>query len=616
MADFGINSTQLSEAQGRGTQPLQPVQEQVSHVGMSPILGEIGDIFANGMKNRAKEQAAARKNAVVGEYINNEKVYGDALTSGQWNSSQVSVASRANYMKMLAAYPEYVQEITQARSSVFGGTEVGEAQRKIEAEQKQVESDISSASKDGFVFYQGMGEEARNSQIDAWKAGVRLEDQWKKGNERVQAGYAANAEKRATGSYEMAVDQYVAKEEAVRGVIEVAAKNFDSVQSSFKDLQQQMAKGMPYEEAMAHHMGNISRVNAALLSVSRQNPEFAAPWTKLFGDMDSTIQKLLDPKSKTADERKLLEDQFAILVTKGKLAAIETNPKLRQAVVASNLFQGENMVTLINSPTVREWLLPASNPSLPKPKQIVGTPDDKDVFDGAQKAIKNLQSGKIPADKKEAATQEATSMVNNLLEQTTSADTGSLDPRALKTAGAFYASTEFGRLAIEGKVDKQTAANAQHVFQVKYDPVVKQAITGRLQQPLSAVEQESYRGAKSLMDVLSIKTVGNNVVFETKPAKSDGKLISSDAIQEIKRGDRAKEMNEAANGLNQLIRMHAHLEGTTDYAKYWEANKHILMPDVFPDPSKLKPGQVVDGYKYTGGNVRDRSNWIAEPTGK
>jgi hypothetical protein len=65
--------------------------------------------------------------------------------------------------------------------------------------------------------------------------------------------------------------------------------------------------------------------------------------------------------------------------------------------------------------------------------------------------------------------------------------------------------------------------------------------------------------------------------------------------------------------LNQLIRLHAHLEGTTDYAKYWEAHKHELMPSIYPDPNKLKPGTVVDGFKYVGGNYRDRSNWIAEP---
>lgn len=608
MADFGVNSTALSDPQGRGTEPLSPVQEQVSRVGISPVFAELGDIFAKGLKQNSKEEAERRKTAIVGEYINNEKVYGDALTTGQWNASQVSVASRANFMKMLAAYPEYAQELTQARTSVYGGSEVGEAQKRVDAEQKQVETDIASASQRGFVFYSGMSDDARNAQLEAYKAGVRVEDQWKKDRERIKAKYEDNTEGRSAGQYQMSVDTYVAKQNAAAGAREVAAKNFDAINTSFKDLEAKMAKGMPYEQAVAIHSGNINRIKAGLLAISDANPEMAAPWVKLFDDMDTNIKQMLDPKAKTADERKMLEDQYAILINKAKLAAVESNPRLAKAVVATNLFPGEGMVTLTNAPVVKEWLLDASStdPKTPQPAQVVGTKDDAEVFNATKKAINSLQSGKVV--NKEAATQEAVKLVNTLLEQTTKAD-GSLDPRALKQASSFYSSTEFGRMALEGKIDKQTAANAQHVFQVQYDPVVKDAIVSKL------------TDAK-VLDAVNVKTVGGQVVFELKRKDVNvvdatlGALNPFNVQSNLDKGSTnydAKSLKDAEAGLNQLIRMHAHLEGTTDYAKYWEANKHILMPNIFPDPAKLKPGQTVDGYKYIGGNYRDRSNWIAEP---
>ena len=68
-------------------------------------------------------------------------------------------------------------------------------------------------------------------------------------------------------------------------------------------------------------------------------------------------------------------------------------------------------------------------------------------------------------------------------------------------------------------------------------------------------------------------------------------------------------IKEAEGALNQVIRIGAHMEGTTDYAKYWENNKHLIMPSIYPDPAKLKPGQVVDGYKYLGGPSGVQSNW-------
>lgn len=611
MADFGVNSTTLSAPQGAGTDPVAAVQEKTSGLGMSPIIGDIVSIFSKGLANTAKEDAEKRKNAIVGEYINNEKVYTDAMATGQWNSSQVSVASRANYNKMLAAYPEYVQDITQARAAVYGGTETGEAQKKEEAATKLRESDIQAASNMGYNFYSGMSEDAQNKTIDAYKTARRVEQQWDQDTKRAAETRAQNAENRSATTFTMSVDDHVAKENAVAGAREVAGKNFESLIASTDDLKAKMASGMPYEQALMIHNGNLSRINAGLLSIAGKNPEMAAPWIKLFGDMDANIKEQLDPRKKTADEVKALRDQYDILVTKSKIAAVERNPALLKAVTATALFPGESMVTMSNAPAVSEWLLSASgvDPKLGTPKQLVGK-DDKQLFNIAQSALENLQSGKIPAADVPKATVEATNVINTLLKQTEGVS-GDMNPQALKEASKFFSSTAFGKLALDGKVDKQTAANAQHVFQVQYEPAVKRAITSRL-------EDIGVTGS------VDIKVVGGNVVFQKKVTEDNRTYMqmlgdgfnTSKGLAGIDRNANVAGVKEAEAGLNQLIRLHAHLEGTTDYANYWEKNKHILMPSVFPDPAKLKPGQVVDGHKYIGGNYRDRSNWIAEPKSK
>lgn len=604
MAEFGVNATSLSAPQGAGTDPVAAVQEKTSGLGLSPIIGDVVSIFSKGLANSAKDDAEKRKNAIVGEYINNEKVYTDAMTTGQWNSSQVSVASRANYNKMLAAYPEYVQDITQARAAVYGGTETGEAQKKQEAEQKLKDSNIQAASNMGYVFYPNMSPAAEAAQLDAWSAARRIEIQTQKDTAAASEARAQAGEKRAGATFQMTADDYVAKENAVAGAREIASKNFDSIISTTDDLKKQMAAGMPYEQALMLHNGNISRINAGLLSIAGKNPEMAAPWIKLFGDIDANIKEQLDPKPKTANERKMLEDRYNILVTTSKIAAVEKNPALLKAVTASNLFQGESMVTMANAPAVSEWLLSASgvDPKLGTPAQLVGK-DDKQLFSSAASAIQRLQSGSIPADQLPKATQEATNVVNTLLKQTEGAS-GEMNPQALKEASRFFSSTAFGKMALAGQVDKQTAANAQHVFQVQYEPAVKQAITSRLDD-------------LGVSGVVDIKTVGGNVVFQKKVVEDKrtymqqltGAFNIDAGMTGINRTAQVAGVKEAEAGLNQLIRLHAHLEGTTDYAKYWEDHKHQLMPSVFPDPAKLKPGQIVDGRKYIGGNYRDPSNW-------
>lgn len=610
MADFNV---QLADPQGRGTDPVAPVQEQVSNTSSMNVLSTLGNIFAKGLEQNGKDAALARKNAVIGEYMNSQKVYDDALTTGQWNASQTSTASRANYTKFIAAYPEYADDLKGARESFFGGSETGEAQKKLDSEKKQRDTDIGAAAGMGYTFYPGMGEDAQNKTLDAYRYARRLEIQTDKDMKAAAEQRAVNNEARATTQFGMTVDDYVAKEKAFTGARELAGVNFDSVASTATDLFKQIQNGMPQEQALAIHSANINRIKAGLNAIAAKNPEAAAPWIRLFDDMDVNIRQQLDPTKKSADALALLKNQYETLITKGKLAAVEGDPKVAHAVVATQLFPGDTMVAMATTPSVRAWVLGVSSNGGGKPAQMVGTKDDASVFKTTKDAITRLQTGNYSPEDREKATVEATTLVNTLLEQTTTAG-GEMNPAALKQASTFFASPEFGRLSLAGKVDKQTAANAQHVFQTQYEPAVQNAIVRKLED-------------NKISNDVEVKVIGNNVTFQVKKRDMGildtvGKVLNPlnlhDNLDKGEQGRTVREVKEAEAGLNQLVRLHAHLEGTTDYAKYWDQHKHELMPSIFPDPNKLKVGQVQGGYKYIGGNYRDRSNWIAEPkpTGK
>ena len=620
MADFSVNATQLSAPQGQGSEPVAAAIERPTDTGVLPLFKEIGSIFVKGLEQNQKDEAAARKNAIIGEYINNEKVYTDALTTGQWGASQVATASRANFTKMLSSYPQYGEDLLKARNQVYVGTEQGEAEKQIEQDRKIREKDISDASSMGYTFYSGMSEQAQQANIDAYKTARRVDLQTEKDMKAAVEARAVRADTRAAGQYDMTVEDHVAKNNAVKGLTEVASQNFDAMAATANDLKTKMASGMSYEQALLIQDGNSSRINAALLSISGRNPELAAPWVSLFKSMDTNIRERLDPKNASAEKTAALEDQWKQLIITQKLAAVNSNPAILKAVVGTNLFPGEGMVTVSNIPAVKEWLLAASgvDPALPPPPQAVGTQSDAQIFKSTKDALNKLQTGKMDPARKEAATQEAVSLINTALRQTASVD-GSLNAGALKNASTFFSSPEFGKMAVEGKIDKQTAANAQQVFQVQYEPAVRSAIIQKLDAP---VEYRSNRGdgveQKKLGDTVELKVVGNNVVFEQKNPVRGTKVLgvefSNPDMQ--KQYQNKKPLDDAAAGLNQLIRLHAHLEGTTDYAAYWEKNKAQLMPNFFPDPKKYPVGAVVNGKKYLGGNYRNPDNWEDAPSAK
>lgn len=620
MADFSVNATQLSAPKGQGTEPVAAAVERPSDTSILPLFKDVANIFAKGLEQSQKDEAAARKNAIIGEYINNEKVYTDALTSGQWQSSQAATASRANFTKMLAAYPQYTQDLMQARSAVYAGTEISEAEKQVEEERKIRQADISAASAQGYLFYQGMSQEAQDKNIEAYKTGRRIELQTEKDMKAAAEARAVRADQRAGIQSDMSVEDYVAKNNASRGLVELASQNFDAMAATANDLRTKMASGMSYEQALLIQDGNSARINAALLSISGKNPELAAPWVSLFQKMDTNIRERLDPKNASAEKTAMLENEWKQLIITQKLAAVNSNPAILKAVVGTNLFPGEGMVTVANSPVVANWLLSAGgvDSALPPPPQIIGTQNDAQMFKSTKDAINKLQSGKIAPQNREAATQEAVNLVNMSLKQTASVD-GGLNATALKNASTFYSSPEFGKMAMEGKIDRQTAANAQQVFQVQYEPAVRQAIIQKLDAP---VEYKFNRGEgkaqPKLADTVELKVVGNNVVFEQKNAMRGNTFLgvefSNPDLQ--KQYQNKKPLDDAAAGLNQLIRLHAHLEGTTDYAAYWEKNKHQLMPNFFPDPKKYPVGAVVNGKKYLGGNYRNPDNWEDAPSGK
>lgn len=609
MADFSVN---LAGPQGAGAVPVAPVQEQnIPGTGNGfKVLEGIVDIFAKGLVADNKAKALERKNAVVGEYVKNESVYSDALVTGQWGASQVGGASRANFNKMIASYPEYATELMEARKAVYDGTETGEAQKKVDAEIAFRQKEKERASAAGYTFFAGMSPATEEKTIAASQATVRINSEFEAAAKRSAEARAQAGEGRAVASHTLQMQDYQDKQNAVKGLLEIADRNFDSLGGVAKDLLADPAKSV--EERTALFDQNVQRIKTGMLAVAAKNPEMAAPWQRLVDDMQGTFAKLADPKNKAEGELAILRAQWESQQYKAKLM-ITADPQARAAVAISSLFPNNpSLMTLGTDPVVIGVLAQyGMGPGAAQAKQpVVGTPSEKGALKAIKGALNLLQTGKANGDPAKNS-ENAVNTVNEILRQTGQMESG-IPASSLKELGSFYSSSEFGKLSAEGNIDMESMQNAKRVFQVSYEPAVKEAVSDRLK-------------TLSVSRRIDITMQGGQVVLQAKGATDKrsvtqmigGAFDIGAGMQGASDNADVAALKDAQAGLNSLVKIGAHMEGTTNYAKFWEDNKHYLVPGVFPDPAKLKVGQTIKAtngksYKYLGGNYNDIANSYVE----
>jgi hypothetical protein len=613
MADFSVNATQLSAPQGQGANVLAPVREMNVDSGISPIIGGIVDIFAKGLTQNRKDEQEARKRAVVGSYAKELSDVNDALLQGK-DASWAGLQTRKITNKYLASSPEYTTELVETHRGFVGGTEIGEAQKKVEQDTAIRNADKSAASGAGFTFYSGMGVDAENRTIDAHKTELRVANQLKLDQQRATEERAQRADTRAEEGHAITINDHLVKENAAKGLLEIANSNFDAFGAMTKDLIGNQS--LNFDQKTAVLDSNLNRIRMGIVAVSKDNPSLAAPFQTLFDNMESTVRKIIDPKVKTANELATLKTEYESQIYKSKLLAI-SDPGVKKAVVATELFKDPALLTLSNSPAIKGWLARAGmgpeEQETATPKMI-GTVDEKAALSTFQSALRKMNTGSTAPNEK--AKSEAVNAANTIMQQTAD-NGGSLKPEALKNLSAFYASSEFGKLSQEGKIDMPTMQNAKKVFQITYEPAVKAAILDRLDQPIGP---STSGGVNSkIIDHLDITFSGGGVNVAINPLKASssvidkitGKSATNAATQALATADINKSLKDAQAGLNQLIHMGAHLEGTTDYQKYWEKNKHLILPGVF---ISTQPGQTINGYIYNGGDARNQANYTKVTT--
>jgi hypothetical protein len=445
------------------------------------------------------------------------------------------------------------------------------------------------ASADGYTFFKGMSREDENRTVDTWKAGRRMQRMFEEDVKRSAELRAKAAEGRAQDKFNLEMHEHQMKERAQAGLTELAGKNLEN----FAGLGLTLAndKTMTFEQKQALLAQNMAMIQSGLNAVAGTNPQLAAPWTAMFKELNIVAEKIIDPKIASQNEAESLKAQFDAIITKGKIAAV-MDRDVRNAVVSSSLFNHSPILSLQTLPGVKKLANILNGKEVP---DILVEP--KSTLDYVKASTDRLNDPKTSKEDKEKLKSELSTVNGAILKATGSSS--SIDPKELKELTSYYASSQFGKLAKEGLLPPEELANAKRVLQIQYEPLVTEAVMNVLNTPLPAGDSNPTGKLKTL-DLLDVKMEGSRVVFMPKPTLEGKELF--------KQVDRMKVLKKAEAGLNQLVQMGAHLNGTMDYGKVWEENKHLFMPGVFPDPA-VKPDS---GTKQSAPTKSASNQWWRE----
>ena len=606
--EFGIQSTQLPDAgvnQGSvGQDVVAPVSERYVASNALENIGNMATIFAKGLGIHNKEEADKQKNAIVGSYIREQQLINDGVASGEISPDRAATRGRALFGKYGAGYPAFMNDLHEANTALRGGSEMGATEDAVKSAADERKARMAAARADGITLEPWMSSETQDVLLRNHEADVRSRKSFDDLVKRSAEGRAQNSEGRAVFSAEQAAKDREIKEAGTRTIVELASSNLDSSYAFIKDIQSNVSQGAITREAAQMKITQyFSTIEGTIQAAASVNPELAAPYRTLFGDLKKLGMDNADP-TKSAESSKAAYEE---IINRGKLLAVTSDPAMKAVVVANSLLGGNAITALGSMKPITDWIAKAStvdatvDPSAYVP-QIVGVPDaEKATTDFLVPALKKLNANGYADNEK--AGREAVSVVNNVLKQV--GDLGNnpnvkQDPVKLINLAKMFASDDYGRFASSGKLSTEAAQAAKQVWQTQYDPVVSQSIQKRMDTwaAQASAEGGGVSGYK-LSDAIDIKFTGAGVQFNSKVGDK-----SLEPFQQLQQKAGIKDLQAAQGALNQLIHIGAHLEGTTNYQKYWEENRHTYIPQLY-----ARPGVVVNGYKSKGGLINDSSNW-------
>lgn len=581
MADFNVS---LQQPQAAGARPLEPVTDYVKK-GVDPYVGLASNLTGIFLQNM-RENAAFNEDAIVGEFVREQAKVADAYSQGSIKADRAKVLTSANFNKYAAQYPQFVDKFNKANTAMRGNTAINAAEEAVKSEEQFQSDQIKAMAKMGLPVYQGMSQEAYNANLDTYSAMVRADESFKRMSER--GGYAMRL-----GSYEREVQQHQDKQVATNALLDLGDKTLNSALVNTKEFLNRAASGENPEVVAAELQTYIGSIERVLVKEGYNNPELYGMYKSILGQVRDVGMNSLKNNTPTAQAENALKELQA-RIQLSTLASPE-NKALYGTVKILGQLPATFFDANYNAHKTYAELVTAFGGAAP---YTVGK-KDRDGSQTSEKVATSFildQIGKLPSATKEtqdAAKQQLMTGIKNYTNQVTQAASRGLTANELKEAAAFYSDPRFLEAQRQGLITPNDMQGALKTFESTYFTGVEDQIVNKL----SAVAANSKIPLKDLVD---FKFNGATV---TVTPRQDRPYLTPTGKQDL--NQYVREFNVASSALDQMIKIGAHMQGTTDYAAYWEENKHKVLKGVF-----LEKGTVKDGYEYIGPDpVWNKNAW-------
>ena len=605
MADFSVNATQMAGPQEAGSAPVQAVQERAANPlgGVIGVLDSAVDLFAFNSKKNQKLDEEARKQQALSRYASEQATINSAVMTGAMTPAESRVRSQTLLDQHLAT-GMYTSEISQLHSTFVKGTALGDVEQVAQTEKDRLKAGVQAAQSDGIEFPPNASVPTQNAIVAAWQAQKRAKqdsDEEMK-NIRFQRESKDWNDKQADA---------VAKQQGIQTINKIAASQID-LSGAFITGLVDSVKASPgsYDTALASFTSHFAKIESTLQAAAGNHPELAGSYRSLFADLKRVGEKMLDPKNQT----EALDNEYKMLVNKMKLTAVQTDPKILGYAALSQILGANSDLALSAAKAGSSINNLLENMNTPaggylQPPNLINDPktlsSSMDILDKTLKST-GFDMMKDPAK----ARTEVRNAFDNILEQTSVALDKGMPAKDIERVMKTLASPEFGAYVKKEGYSPQGIEAVRKAIQINYNKTITQAVGQKLEEYVYGGAVFSRGGSEApvtaLKDTVDVKFNGSGISFMAKQGAGNDPVAKGDVK------DKVKALNDASAGVNRMIQVAAHLEGTTDYAAIWDKYKHTFVPQLYPN----KKGDIVEynGVKYSYKDLpnvsyTDRSNW-------
>ena len=603
MADFSENATQLSAPQGAGSAPIAPVQGNILGNGVGEAISNTLSIFAKGMGLETKDKNKDVQNAVVNSYSQRLGTVNSAFESGQISLSEAAARRRSLHSQYVAGYGQYADDFEKVRSTFSKGTALGIVEDEEKAATASWNKAKDSAIADGFPITGSMDKRTQEQL-------VALQQQQVRTNAELKTLYASNEEKRSAGRYDREIIDRETRDKELSLVTGAADNALTTSETLLRSMVDRMKAGGNAQELAIEWASWMSRVDGQIQAASGTNPQLASGYRSVFDALRAQGNKMFEPGADT----NMLENEFKKVMLQSKLQLV-TDPQFRTVVASSQLLGSNAELALKATPIVSQTISKViGTDTSGRAQNVIGDPTlEKPVMQFLKSSLDQYSAGGFK-DGEKAKTELSTGIRTTLRQAAEAINREGFKASDLKAAADLVASPSYGKFVAENPVDPATNALATQVFQQFYEKNVVQGVNQKLNETfnfntLTKADPSAPRGDTVTQQTRALDIGNVNVQFNGTSVIFGLKALPADPADRSFAMRKMEETKPYQDALGRMVRMGAHLEGNTNYQKYWEDNKHTLLPQMFSKYKNLEIGQKVDGFVYTGGDANDAKNW-------